>query len=94
MARKTINRKKSQTGVQKTQKATRTSTYAADTSNDRWTCAFDSDDHNLAVVRTGVNGHTLRIVDVQTGAQRSEYTATDGARIRSVAWGQQGAQAL
>ncbi|KAJ1719809.1 Small subunit (SSU) processome component [Coemansia erecta] len=95
MARKTAQRKRSHTGEQIKQSATHTPTATTGAGDGRWTSAFDSSDSSLALVRSGLNGHKLRIIDVQTGTLRSEHTAADGARIRSVAWSpHEGAQAL
>ncbi|KAJ1756820.1 Small subunit (SSU) processome component [Coemansia sp. RSA 1807] len=89
MVKKTVHRRKSQ-GAHGTKKATKTSIAAAEA--ERWTCAFDggatSDaDSSLALVRSGINGHRLRIIDVHTGTQRSEHAGA--AKICSVAWGRQ-----
>ncbi|KAJ2808824.1 Small subunit (SSU) processome component [Coemansia guatemalensis] len=87
MVKKTVHRKKSQ-GASQSKKASKTS--IAQEEDGRWTCAFDSssaDASNLALVRGGVHGHRLRIVDVHTGALRSEFAGSDGERINAVAWG-------
>ncbi|KAJ2356973.1 Small subunit (SSU) processome component [Coemansia erecta] len=90
MVKKTVHRRKSQ-GMHASKKATKTSIGASEV--ERWTCAFDGGgaDSSLALVRSGINGHKLRVIDVHTGTQRSEHTGEGGARIRSVAWGQQAA---
>ncbi|KAJ1662104.1 Small subunit (SSU) processome component [Coemansia sp. RSA 1813] len=87
MARKTVHRKKTTDSPARAGKATRTKTTTSSDA-DRWTCAFDNGDTSLAVVRSGVNGHRVRVIDVHTGAQRSEY-ASDGAatKVTAVAWG-------
>ncbi|KAJ2850578.1 Small subunit (SSU) processome component [Coemansia brasiliensis] len=90
MVRKTVNRRTSQS-VNANKKATKTSINTNKV--ERWTCAFDggasSDaDSSLALVRSGINGNKLRIIDVHTGTQRSEYAGEGGAKIKCVAWGQ------
>ncbi|KAI9474368.1 Small subunit (SSU) processome component [Coemansia sp. RSA 990] len=88
MVRKTVNRRTSQS-VNANKKATKTPINTNKV--ERWTCAFDggsSDASSLALVRSGINGNKLRIIDVLTGTQRSEYAGEGGAKIKSVAWGQ------
>ncbi|KAJ1726151.1 Small subunit (SSU) processome component [Coemansia biformis] len=88
MVKRTVHRKKSH-GLQTTKKVSKTSTVQEDT--DRWTCAFDgaSSDGSLALVRSGINGHKLRIIDVHTGVQRSEFSSGNGGKIKCIAWGHQ-----
>ncbi|KAJ2402995.1 Small subunit (SSU) processome component [Coemansia sp. RSA 2559] len=87
MAKKTVHRKRTTDSPAVAGKATRTKT-TSDSEVEKWTCAFDSGDASFALVRSGVNGHKVRILDVHTGAQRSEYTS-DGStnKVTAVAWG-------
>ncbi|KAJ1954641.1 Small subunit (SSU) processome component [Linderina pennispora] len=88
MAKKTVRRSKSQ-GSKAQNQATKTRSEATEIT--RWTCAFDNingTESSLALVRSGVNGHQLRIIDIHTGTQRSEHLTENGVKIRSVAWGQ------
>ncbi|KAJ1897283.1 Small subunit (SSU) processome component [Coemansia sp. IMI 209127] len=87
MAKKTVHRKRTTDSPAVAGKATRTKTTSS-SEVEKWTCAFDSGDASLALVRSGVNGHKVRILDVHTGAQRSEYTS-DGSttKVTAVAWG-------
>ncbi|KAJ2553092.1 Small subunit (SSU) processome component, partial [Coemansia sp. RSA 1933] len=89
MARKTVHRKKTTDNPAAAAKATRTKIISESEAEESWTCAFDSVDSSLALVRSGVNGHKVRIMDVHTGAQRSEYTSEDGSAVKvtAVAWG-------
>ncbi|KAI8318891.1 NUC189-domain-containing protein [Martensiomyces pterosporus] len=88
MVKKTVHRKKSQGHRPAAATKTRTSVKEIE----RWTCGFDGGlsgtDSSLALVRSGVNGHKLRIIDMHTGAQRSEHSSGGGTKIRAVAWGQ------
>ncbi|KAJ2513144.1 Small subunit (SSU) processome component [Coemansia sp. RSA 1939] len=72
----------------------------------RWICAFDSGDSSLALVRSGVNGNKVRVIDVHTGTQRSEYSSGESnskrvgaggsgagaGKITAVAWGADGSK--
>ncbi|KAJ1642763.1 Small subunit (SSU) processome component [Coemansia erecta] len=97
MARKTTQRKRSSLPGQQSNehsKQQKASQSQHQSSEKRWISAFDSNDHSLALVRSGVHGNMVRIVDVQTGAVRSEYTVAQGTKIGSISWGPaQGAQA-
>ncbi|KAJ2710432.1 Small subunit (SSU) processome component [Coemansia spiralis] len=88
MVKRTVHRKKAQ-GAQAGKRAGKTSAVHEETA--RWTCAFDgaSSDSSLALVRTGINGHKLRIIDVHTGVQRSEFSSGSGSKIRCLAWARQ-----
>ncbi|KAJ2779821.1 Small subunit (SSU) processome component [Coemansia javaensis] len=83
MVKRTVERRKAQ-AAQAGKRAGKTS--ALQEERDRWTCAFDgaSSDSSLALVRSGVHGHRLRIIDVHTGAQRSEFSTA--VKIASLAW--------
>ncbi|KAJ2158471.1 Small subunit (SSU) processome component [Coemansia sp. RSA 552] len=90
MGRKTVYRKKSQSA----NSAQTTRTSIATDVVERWTCAFANDtgaDSSLALVRTGIHGNKLRIIDAHTGTQRCEFAnkSDEGpSRIHAVAWGQ------
>ncbi|KAJ2757976.1 Small subunit (SSU) processome component, partial [Coemansia sp. BCRC 34490] len=77
MARKTVHRKRTTDSATAAGKATRTKTRGSEDELDgnRWICAFDSGDSSLALVRSGVNGNKVRVIDVHTGTQRSEYSS-------------------
>lgn len=88
MVKKTISRKKSTVSGVGSGHNQATRTQITTESEDRWVCGFDQDNSCMALVRTGVNGHKLRIMDMHTGQQRAgEYTANSGDRILSVNWG-------
>ncbi|KAJ1879960.1 Small subunit (SSU) processome component [Coemansia sp. RSA 1722] len=87
MGRKTTQRKRPSAA------STQTKSVGDQAASNRWINAFDSNDHSLALVRSGIHGNTMRIVDVQTGTVRSEYTAPQATKIISLNWApQQGAQ--
>ncbi|KAJ1817250.1 Small subunit (SSU) processome component [Coemansia sp. RSA 2598] len=95
MAKKTTQRKRASTALKQQSAAQGQPQPQQQQPGSRWISAFDSNDHSLALVRSGVHGNVVRIVDVQTGAVRSEYTVTQGTKIRSISWSRahQGSQA-
>ncbi|KAJ2655314.1 Small subunit (SSU) processome component [Coemansia sp. RSA 1200] len=107
MPRKTVHRKRTTDSATAAGKATRTKTRPSEDELDgnRWICAFDSGDSSLALVRSGVNGNKMRVIDVHTGTQRSEYSsesnnksksaagaAAGAGKITAVAWGADGSK--